>query len=366
MTIQQAFDLALQHHQAGRLNEAESLYLQILAVEPSHADSMHNQGLIAHQVGRNDVALDLIRRVIALQPLNPEAYSNLGEACRVAGQFAEAVSAQRRAIDLRPAYPTAHYNLGVALSELGQLDEAIAAYREAIALRPDDPRIYNNLGNALKETGRPDEAVAAYRQALDLYPADPVALNNLGNALASKGQLDEAIAAYREATGIKPDFSDAHSNMLMFMNYHPSFEASAIAEEHRRWNHQHAEPLRPFIQSHPNDRSPDRRLRIGYLSPDFRDHSVAYFLEDLLEHQDPAQLEVFCYADGGNPDAVTARMRKFAGHQREISGQTDAQVAELIRSDGIDILVDLTGHTACNRLPVFARKPAPVQVTWLG
>jgi predicted O-linked N-acetylglucosamine transferase (SPINDLY family) len=150
------------------------------------------------------------------------------------------------------------------------------------------------------------------------------------------------------------------------MNYHPGMEASAIAEEHRRWNQVHAEPLRPFILPHTNERSPSRRLRIGYVSPDFRAHSVAYFLEGLLEHHDHSQVEVFCYAEVANPDAVTARMEQLAGHWRRITGMPDAEVAELIRHDGIDILVDLAGHTANRRLLVFARKPAPVQVTWLG
>jgi predicted O-linked N-acetylglucosamine transferase (SPINDLY family) len=143
-------------------------------------------------------------------------------------------------------------------------------------------------------------------------------------------------------------------------------EPSAIAEEHRRWNHLHARPLGQFIQSHANDRSPERRLRIGYVSPDFREHSVAFFLAGLLEHHDPFVTEVFCYSDSTTRDAVTVRLEGLATHWRKIINLSDSRVADLIRRDGIDILVDLAGHTANNRLLVFARNPAPVQVTWLG
>jgi len=536
MTIQQAFELAIQHHQAGRLNEAESLYRQILAVEPRHADALHLLGVIAAQAGRHDAAIELIRQAIALAPGVPDFHSNLGAACREAGQLDEAIAALRQAIALKSDFPGAHNNLGSALREMGQLDEAIAAYREAIALKSDFPEAHNNLGNALKDKGHLDEAIASYRQALALRPnftdahnnlgiilrdkgqldeaiaahrqalalrpdfpeahisqgnalkdkghldeaiasyrqalalqpnlpethdnlgitlrdkgqldeaiaahrqalalrpdfpeahinlgnalkdkgqldeaiaayrlaialrpSYPEAHNNLGsalkdkgqlelaiatyrqaialrpeypetyynlaNALKDKGQLDEAIAAYRQALALRPNFPEAHGNLVFCMNYHPGLEASAIAEEHRRWNQVHAEPLRPFIQSHANDRAPDRRLRIGYVSPDFRSHSVAYFLEGLLAGHDRAKVEAYCYSNVIHPDAVTVRLESLATHWRRIIGLSDSQVTDLTRADGIDILVDLAGHTARSRLQVFARKPAPVQVTWLG
>jgi predicted O-linked N-acetylglucosamine transferase (SPINDLY family) len=502
MTVQQAFDMAVQHHQAGRLNEAESIYRQILAAQPWHADTLHHLGIMAHQVGKNEVAVDLLRQTIALEPASPNAYcnlgnaltelgrfdeaiaacgqaitlrpslaeahynqgnafdkkgqaedaiaayrraialqpgyaaafNNLGNALRGTGQIEEAIAACRGALALRPDYPEALNNLGAALYDQGQGEEALAAYRQAIALRPDFAEAYNNLGLALRGAGRLEEAIAAYRQVITLKPRDheaynklgvalfdggkfeeaiaayqqaialnpdfpdahsnlaavlglggryeeaiaacrqaialrpdcPEAYSNLGNTLQDRGRLDEALAAYREAIALKPTLADAHSNLLFCMNYHPGLEPSAIAEEHRRWARQHGEPLRPFIQPRSNDRAPGRRLRIGYVSPDFRDHSVAYFFEGLLAHHDPAQVEVFCYAEVANPDAVTARLQRTAGHWRSTPGMTDARVAELIRRDGIDILVDLAGHSAKNRLLVFARKAAPVQVTWLG
>jgi predicted O-linked N-acetylglucosamine transferase (SPINDLY family) len=400
MTIQQAFDLAVQHHQAGRLNEAESLYRQILAVEPRHAESLHHLGVLARQMGRSDIAVDLIRQAIVIDPLNPDAHYNLGTALGDLGQLDHAIAAYRQAIALQPAFSAAfnnlglalckqgqrdeaatayaqaillqpdfaaaYYNWGIALSEKGQFDEAIAKYRPAIALQPDYPEAYNNLGITLKDKGLLDEALVACRTAITLQPNLAEAHSNLGTILLETGQPHAALAAFRQAITLQPELVRAHSNLLSCLNYAPDLEPSALAEEHRRWARQHGEPLQRFIQPHPNDRSPERRLRIGYVSPDFRDHSVAYFFEGLLARHDSAQVEVFCYAELMKSDAVTARIERLAEHWRKITGMPDAEVAELIRRDGIDILVDLAGHTGNSRLLVFARKPAPVQATWLG
>jgi len=331
-TVQQAFDLALQHHQAGRLAEAEALYRQILAAEPRHAGALHLLGVIAHQVGRDDVAVDFITKAIALAP----------------------------------GVADFHSNLGIALYGKGQLDEATAVFRQAIALKPSYPEAHNNLGNVLRDTGQVDEAIASYRQAIVLKPAYPDAHNNLGTALSNKGELDEAIASYRQAIALRPNYPEAHSNLVHTLHFHPGFNALAIAGEHRRWNQQHGEPLRQFIQPYPNDRAPERRLRIGYVSPDFREHVVGYNMLPLLACHDRDAFEIFCYAQVARADALTERFRASAHHWRSTVGLSHEQLAAQIREDGIDILVDLALHLARNRLPVFARKPAPVQVTFAG
>ena len=213
LTIQQSFDLALRHHQSGRLQEAERLYRQILARQPEHAVAMHHLGVIAHQTGRNDIAVGLLRRALALYPDWPEAHSNLGNVLRDNGQLDEAIAACRQAIALRPNYPEAHNNLGFALTAKGQFDEAIAVCRQAIALKPNFADAYNNLGNALKDSSQLDEAIAAFRQAIALKPNLAEAHSNLGNALADKGQLDEAIAAFRRAIALRPEYAKAHGNL---------------------------------------------------------------------------------------------------------------------------------------------------------
>jgi protein O-GlcNAc transferase len=239
-------------------------------------------------------------------------------------------------------------------------------YRKAIALKPDSAEAHVNLGNALREAGQLDAAIAAYRQAIARRPDYAEASNNLGDALKDIGQLDEAIAAFRQAITLKPDFADAHSNLVLALNYHAGHNAEAIAEEHRRWNLQHAEPLRQLIRPLKNNRDPDRRLNVGYVSADFRNHSVSRFLLPLFRHHDHNAYRIVCFSDVRNEDATTQNLRACADEWHKIAGFADQRVADLIREKQIDILVDLAGHTAGNRLRVFARQPAPVQVTYLG
>ncbi|MGD0389573.1 MAG: tetratricopeptide repeat protein, partial [Tepidisphaeraceae bacterium] len=217
-----------------------------------------------------------------------------------------------------------------------------------------------------KDIGRLDEAIGLYRQAIRLSPDYAAAHNNLGKALKDIGQLDEAIAVYRQAIRFKPDDATVHSNLVFTLQYHPGHDGGMIHDELRRWNRQHAEPLRKLIQPHTNDRNPDRRLRIGYVSQDFRDHVVGQNLLPLLRQHDHRQIEIFCYANVARVDALTEQFRRYADTWRNIVGLSDSQTVDLIRQDRIDILVDLALHTANKNLMVFARKPAPVQATFAG
>jgi len=332
IAVQQTLELALQYHQAGRLAEAEALYRQVLAAQPNHADALHYLGVIANQAGRHELAVEWIRRAIALQPNDPAAHNNLGNAHRDRGQFSEAVAAYRRALQLKPDLTEAQSNLGNALRDRGQLDEAIAAYRRAVELKPDHAEAYNNLGLALARQGHFDEAVAAHRRAIDLKPTDATFLSNLIHAL----------------------------------HFGPVCDPRSIREEQTRWNRLHVEPLRPSWRPHGNDRDPLRRLRIGYVSPDFFSHPVPIFLAPLLKAHDHRRYEIYCYASVRRPDTVTEHLRKAVDVWRNTYVFSDAQLAECIRNDKIDILVDLAMHTAGHLLQVFARKPAPVQVSWLA
>jgi predicted O-linked N-acetylglucosamine transferase (SPINDLY family) len=331
-TIDQTIQIAIQHHQAGRLAEAERIYRQVLARQPNHPEALKLLGVLAAQVGNSDAGIELIRRAIRIKSDDAEAHNNLGVILRDKGQFDEAIAACRQAIRLKPDFAEAYNNLGTALMDVGQLDEAIAACRQAIRLKPDYSKAHNNLGNALKDMGR----------------------------------LDEAIASQQQAIRLKPDHAGLHSNLVFTVQYHPGYDGKMIHEELRRWNLRHAEPLRKLIQPHANDRDPDRRLRIGYVSADFRRHSVGHFVLPLLERHDRQFGDVFCYCNLQVSDDFTERMKCCCGHWRNILGLSDQEAVSLIRSDAIDILVDLSGHTAGNRLPLFALKPAPIQVTYLG
>jgi predicted O-linked N-acetylglucosamine transferase (SPINDLY family) len=294
-----------------------------------------------------------------------EAHFNLGNALMGQGKLDEAIVAYRRAIEIKPDYAAAYTTLGIALAGQGKLDEAIAAYRRAIGIKPDLAEAYPNLGNVLMDQGKLDEAIVAYRRAIGIKPDLAEAYSNLGAALSWQGKLDEAIAAFRQAIGINPGLSKAFSSLLLALHYDDKSTNEDLFAAHREWDERYGQRV-PRFTAYTNDRDPARRLRIGYFSPDFRQHANVYFVEPLLRGHDRQKVEVFCYAQVMRPDLVTTRLQGLADHWVVTVGLSDQRLAERIRTDGIDILVDVPGHMANDRLLVFARKPAPVQVTWLG
>jgi predicted O-linked N-acetylglucosamine transferase (SPINDLY family) len=398
--IEQAMQIAIGHHQAGRLDEAVRLYRQVLTQHPDHAGALHLLGVLACQAGRLDASIDLIGRAIAVDPSVAEYHSDRGESYRRSGRPDEAIAGYQRAIELKPGLALAHSNLANALWGLGRLDEACIAGRRAIDLEPGFAEAYNNLGNVLKDLGRFDEAIAAFGRAIQLTPGfaeahnnlgctlseqgNPEAAiaavgrgielkpdlaeayNNLGNALRETGRIDEALDAFRKALALRPDLATAASGLVYALHFHPDFDAQAIVAEHRAWARAHAEPLAAEIRPHENDRAPKRRLRVAFLSPDFRDHAVGRALLPLFAHHDRRQTEFVAYSDVRAADRITANLKALADRWLDVADLSDRRLADRIREDGCDLLVDLALHTAGNRLPVFARKPAPVQVTMLG
>jgi protein O-GlcNAc transferase len=295
-----------------------------------------------------------------------ESLCELGGKLILQRRLEEAAAACRQSIELDPKIPQTHYNLGIALRELGQLDESEAAYRQAIALKADFPQAHNNLGNALRMLGRLDEAEESLRAAVALKPDYAEAHSNLGNVVREQGKLDEAIACFRKAIALRPDANAIWSNLLYLLHYHPDFTPERIYREHRAWAEPLEKSLEGEIRRHDNDRSKNRRLKIGYVSADFRVHAAANFLLPLFKHHDPKEVEVICYSGVRRPDAVTAALRQMSHGWRDAFALSDAELAHQIRADRIDLLVDLSVHMAGNRLPVFARRPAPIQITWLG
>ncbi len=282
------------------------------------------------------------------------------------GRLPQAESIYQGILQTDPNQPVALHLLGVIAHQVGKNDIAVDLITKALTIKPDYAEAHNNLGLSLQDLGKLDEAIASYRKALTIRPNFAEAQNNLGNALKDIGKLDEAVTSYHRAVAIKPDYAKAHSNLLLTLNYRSDLSDDEVFYEHLRWNEQHALPLTARIQPHLNDQDPERRLRIGYVSPDFREHSVAYFIEPTLQHHDYNRFEIFCYYNYTQVDETTERLRRYADHWTDCVGMTDDVLADRVRKDQIDILVDLAGHTAKNRLLVFARKPAPVQVTWMG
>jgi len=364
LTLQQTFDLAAQRHHAGQLPEAEELYRSVLAAQPEHAETHNNLGNVLRTMGRLDDAIASYRRAIALKPGYAKAYGNLGIALKRRGHLDDAIAAYRQAIALKPDHAEAYTNLASALRDKEQIDESIAACRQAIALNPGIAEAHSNLGSALKDKGQIDQAVAAYRQAIALKPNFADAHTNHGHALKDLGLIEEAIAAYRQSIALRPNHPEAASDVVFAQHYHPRYDAHAILEELRRWHQQHAHPLRKFIPVHSNDRDPNRRLRIGFVSPDFRFHVIGRNLLPLFQYHDRRQFEFICYAQVRRPDAMTQQFQQNADAWRGIVGLTDEQIAAQIQSDRIDILVDLALHMSGALLCLFARKPAPIQVTF--
>ncbi len=356
--------LALQ--EAGRLEEALVALRVAIAQRPDVAEVETSLGNVLRVLGRSDEALAAYARAIEKKPDHAEAHNNRGAALFDRGRLTEAIAAYGRALELSPEYADAHNNRGAALFETGRLAEAIAAYGRALELQPDFAEAYNNLGSALHAAGRLDEAIAAYDRAVALSPDYAEAHNNRGNVFKDQGHIDQALACFRKAVELQPDFRVAASNLLFAVHLHPGYDAPAILAEHRRWARRQAEPLAASVRPHPNDRTPDRRLRIGFVSPDFHDHPVGQSLLPLFTHRDRLQTEIIGYSDVRVADPITAKLQALADEWHSTVGLPDAEVADRIRAERIDILVDLALHTAHNRLLVFARKPAPVQVSMLG
>lgn len=351
-------------HDSGKFPEAITSYKKAIHIKPDYADPYNNMGLVFQEQGKADEAISCYQEALQLQTNFPEANYNLGNALKESGKLAEAIEFYQRATQLRPDYPEACNNMGNAFNDQGKLNEAVACLNRAVTLRPDFPEAYYNLGNALHGRLRLEEALISYEKALELRPNYPEAHNNIGIVFKDCGRLGKAIECYKTALGLKPDFSKAHSDLLLAMNYDPSIDLEGIFLESLDWWRRHGEPH--AYKFHHKARNPHRRLRIGYVSPDFRGHSVSYFFLPLLMAHDRNEVEVFCYAEVKRPDEMTVRIRDLSDHWRSTVGLGDDAIAQKIYEDGIDILVDLAGHTANNRLPLFARKPAPVQVTWLG
>jgi len=295
-----------------------------------------------------------------------QALNNLGIAYFEQGKYDDAVATYQRALVVKPDYARAHCHLGNAYYKQGRYAEAVGSYRRALAIEPNYAEACSDLGTALVYLDRPDEAVANCRKALDLKPDYARAHHNLAFVLMHQGKPDAALASCQQAQALQPDFALAHDTGLLALLYRDAESPHEILAAHRRYAAQFEAPLRPLWPAHTNNRDPSRRLKIGYVSPDFRVHSVAYFMEPLLAHHDRRMAEIFCYYNFGVRDALTKRLMAYADHWLDCAGLTDAELAARIQTDGIDILVDLAGHTGSNRLLVFARKPAPVQVTYLG
>ena len=389
---------AISHHHSGALTQAEALYIKVLEHEPNQSDALHFLGILASQKGQHEQAVNLINQAICVQPtalmyahranalqaqqqyqaaidsyqqaikLQPqffEAYANLGIAYRGLGQLDAAIDSYQRAIAINPDYAPAYNSLGSALKTQGKLNAAVESYRHALRLNPQYADAYNNLANAYQTLGRLNEAVTSYRQALALNPHYTDVYSNLGNALQSLGQYQAAIDSYRQALVLQPNAVVARSNLLFALSFYPQCTPSAYLAEARHYGELLLAQAQPY-QQWPHSQKNPARLRVALLSGDLKTHPVGYFIESILAHLNANQLEVFVYSTQPFEDELTQRIKQHISRWQTVVGLTDAAAAHTIHHDGIDVLIDLAGHTAHNRLPILAWKPAPLQISWLG
>lgn len=350
----------------GRAAEAIKHFEEALALRPEYTDAQINLGNALQDQRRFDAAIECFNRYLNLKPDDAGCHYNLGNALYQKGEMGEAIKQFEQAVALKPDFYQAHSNLGNTLYTLGQHEKAMGHLELALKLEPGYAEGHNNLGCLLKDKGYLQQAISHFEQALAARPDFTEVYSNTGVALQALGRLDEAIACYKQALEQRPDKADTFSNLLLTLNYSTDYDAATIFAEHQRYAGQFEAPLAHLVQPHRNDAAPGRRLKVGYVSADFRDHAVAYFIEPVFAHHAHEKFEIYCYYNHVRTDPVTQRLQGYADHWRSIAGLSDDETIRQIREDRIDILVDLAGHTALNRLTVFARKPAPVQVTWLG
>jgi predicted O-linked N-acetylglucosamine transferase (SPINDLY family) len=348
-------------HEAARsaLEEARRL-------DPRDAEILNSLGQVYQETQQDEAALALYREALILRPDLAELRYNLGRTQQRLGRLDEALESYDQAIERRPDYAKAHSNRGTLLRDLGRPEEALLAYDRLLALHPESAETLNNRALALQDLGRQDEALANLDRALAIEPDFVAALNNRGNVLKERGCLEEALESYEGALSLQPDLIVAAQNRLLCLNYLSTWPSDRIIAEHRAFGQRLEARIARLEPEEKRDRDPERRLRLGFVSGDFRQHSVVFFLLPVLERLDRRGFEVYCYSTGSLQDDWTQDCRRLADVWVEATCMEHRALAERIRADGIDLLLDLAGHTKGNALPVFAAKPAPVQVSWLG
>lgn len=352
----------------GELGGAVASYRCALEIRPDYAEVHSNLGVALQEQGKLSDAVASCRRALEIKPDYAEAHNNLGNALKGLGQLEDAAASYRRALAIKSGYAEAYNNLGSVLLELGQPNDAVESCRRALEIKPGYAKAYGNLGSALLELGQLNDAEASYRRALEISPDSAEAHGNLGAALIELQRHGDAVASYRRALEIKPDLAWVHSNLIFIYNLlvsHPPEEMLAEALSYGE---------RVALQAHLYTSwltvpEPDRCLRVGLVSGDLLHHPVGFFVESVLaalKFQASGRLKLFTYSSHSRFDAVSERIKVCCDGWCSVVGLSDENLARRISEDSIDILIDLSGHTAHNRLPLFAWKPAPVQVSWLG
>jgi protein O-GlcNAc transferase len=357
------------HLRARRLVEAEQICRQILQIDRRSADAIHILAVSFYFRGNHGEAIEWMRKAILIRPNFAGYYSVLGGMCVAAGQATDAARYHRRSAELEPANADYLSNAGLALLTVDETQEALDACRCALQIQPNHLFARNNLAMALQKIGELDEAINEFRKIISVEPNFLPALRNMFQAISNRGELEASLKLSRRAMELDPNDVGTNQLWLMSLLYLQNLSPQQAAEAHKQWGKRIADTIAARVGT--TDRLAQRRasaekIRIGYVSTDFRRHAAAYFIEPILANHSRTEFEIFCYHSSHFDDAVTERMRGYNHHWRILHGLSDRQAVELIRQDQLDILVDLNGHIPGSRLLIFAHRPAPIQITYLG
>lgn len=358
-------NLGLAHAHKLDLARARTCYERAIALKPNFADAYNNLGVTHLRQAEREEAARCFQTAISVQPIFPQALNNLGVALRESGRPEESLTYYRKALDQKPDFAEACNNLATALRDLHRVEEALETARKAISLNPLLPESHFTLGSLLHLSSQLDPAIDAIRECIRLAPSFAQAHSTLGYYLIERGDVEEGMQALLKSIQIFPD-PQTFSNTLLSVNYSHRYTPAEVFELHRDWGKRFEAIALPKVVAPRNDRDPDRRLRIGYISPDFRGHSVFFFAEPFLANHDKSRFEIFGYSNVIKPDPSTLRAQIYCDHWREIVGMKSEEILELIRADQIDILIDLAGHTGNSSLPVLIHRPAPIQIMGIG
>ena len=349
----------------GRFEEAARAFQNAIDLNPNHIQAQGNLGIVLCHLGRYDEALWLLRTAVNRAPKSADFRASLAAALYGTGQLDAALLEVQQAVTLNPRHAHGQNLLGIILRMLNRSKEAIDPARIAAELMPDFSEVQVNYGETLRSAGQLDDAAAHYRATMARGLKGNDLHNNLGNTLKDQGLLDDAILEYKQSLSMV--LSPAvFSNLIYTMHYHQDYTPGEMFQELDRYRRMVGEPLKSEIQPHTNDKTPARRLRIGYISSEFRQHALGLNLIPLFTRHDKSAFEIFIYAHVDKPDFYTFRFRQLADHWKDVHHKSDYALAQMIRDDKIDILIDLHQHMAANRLPVYAMQPAPVQIAFAG
>ncbi|MBF0380223.1 MAG: tetratricopeptide repeat protein [Magnetococcales bacterium] len=349
-----------------KFDEAIKYLQKAITINTNCADCYYNIALALKQQDKFTEALLCYEKAIAINPGFADAYYNMGIMFHEQKMLDRAAFCYNKTIAANPNYVNAYVNLANIQQEEGSYDEAIANYHKAISLNPDYSEVYNNLGCILKNQKKYDEAIEFFNKAITINPDYIFAHGNLGFALQEQGKIDQAILSYKNVLSINPDIVDIHSQLIGCIDLSASVNSNIPHTERKRWFKQFVEPIQTLSVFFKNKVDPKRIIRIGYVGADFYNHSAAYIFGCMLLNFDKSKFEVFCYAGHSTQDELTEQFKQNVTKWLYTSHLDDATLADTIREDCIDILVDLSGHTPGNRLLTFARKPAPIQISAWG